>query len=114
VIAWEYRSLSAQTNSLEQLTASLNELGLEGWEMIGFASADKTIGLNALIAMLRRAREALTAPPVGTPEGWVSDPSGRYAIRYWSGTGWTKWVCDKPGGNRSEDPPYGRVVDARS
>ena len=48
-------------------------------------------------------------PPVdGTPEGWLLDPSGRFPDRWWGGaqTGWTIWVRDKPGGTRSEDPPY--------
>ena len=113
MIVWEYRSVSASTNALKQFVDELNQLGLEGWEMTGFASADKTVGLNSMIAILRRGREGLSQPPAETPEGWVRDPSGRYPDRYWSGAAWTKWVRDEPGGNRSEDPPFGPVLDAR-
>ena len=48
---------------------------------------------------------ALAPPPVGTPEQWLRDPSGRHPDRWWDGTQWTQWVRDKPGGTRSEDPP---------
>ena len=47
----------------------------------------------------------LDAPPAGTGEGWLPDPSGRYPDRWWDGSTWTQWVRDAPGGTRSEDPP---------
>jgi hypothetical protein len=34
------------------------------------------------------------------------DPTGRFPDRHWDGTTWTHWVRDKPGGTRSEDPPW--------
>jgi hypothetical protein len=33
--------------------------------------------------------------PVPNPtadDGWFRDPTGRYALRYWSGRQWTEWV----------------------
>ena len=47
----------------------------------------------------------LEALPTGTAEGWYQDPATRHPDRYWDGDEWTKWVRDKPGGTRSEDPP---------
>jgi hypothetical protein len=47
----------------------------------------------------------LPRPPFNTYASWVSDPSGRHAERWWTGEEWTKWVRDKEGGTRSEDPP---------
>lgn len=49
-------------------------------------------------------------PPRDLDEGWYPDPSGRHPDRWWDGTGWTKWVRDRPGGTRSEDPPLPRLV----
>lgn len=85
------------------LTDTLNELGASNWELVGFASADKTIGLNSLIAILKRAHRGLSDPE-DLSEGWKPDPTGRHPDRYWDGGGWMKWVRDKPGGTRSEDP----------
>jgi hypothetical protein len=47
----------------------------------------------------------LLAPSAGTPASWLVDPSGRYPDRWWGGSDWTRWVRDKPGGTRFEDPP---------
>jgi hypothetical protein len=44
--------------------------------------------------------------PDDRSEEWKSDPSGRHPDRYYDASGWTKWVRDKPGGTRSEDPPW--------
>jgi Protein of unknown function (DUF2510) len=107
VIVWEYSYVAANTNNVSGLLDALNERGMAGWEVVGFASADKTLGLNALIAIVKRPRHSLASPPEGTEEGWLPDPSGRHPDRYWNGRHWTQWVRDKPGGTRSEDPPYG-------
>lgn len=60
---------------------------------------------KAIKVMQRLAIEELSPPAGGTAEGWLPDPSGRHPDRWWDGTQWTKWVRDKPGGTRSEDPP---------
>lgn len=44
-------------------------------------------------------------------EGWLPDPSGRYATRYWDGNEWTKWVGTADG-TEAEDPPV-RSLDVQ-
>jgi hypothetical protein len=46
------------------------------------------------------------APPAEMSKEWKPDPTGRYPDRYFDGKEWTKWVRDKPGGTRSEDPAW--------
>jgi hypothetical protein len=54
----------------------------------------------------RRTRTPLDPLAAETDEGWHPDSSGRHPDRWWDGAAWTRWVRDKPGGTRSEDPPY--------
>lgn len=105
---WEYMTIQTSTmrGGVNWLSDTLNDLGCEGWELVGFAGADKTIGINALVGVLRRERELLEPLESGTDEGWYPDPSGRHPDRHWSGRSWTKFVRDAPGGTREEDPPY--------
>jgi Protein of unknown function (DUF2510) len=49
-----------------------------------------------------RGVDPVTAP--APAEGWYPDPSGRHPDRWWNGTAWTRWVRDRPGGTRSDDP----------
>ena len=62
-----------------------------------------------------------TSPPVehpgaaspaytGIPAGWMTDPSGRYEERYWSGTEWSEHV--RTGGVPATDAPPGRAAGA--
>jgi hypothetical protein len=37
------------------------------------------------------------------PAGWYADPSGRYELRYWDGSGWTEHVSRA--GQQATDPP---------
>jgi hypothetical protein len=46
---------------------------------------------------------AATATGGGVAPGWFTDPAGRHAQRYWSGTGWTDHVMDD--GVPGIDPP---------
>lgn len=101
--AWEYTHVKASTMNLNGLIQALNQLGADGWELVGFASADKTIGLNSLIALMKRPYRRLPLP-ADTTKGWKPDPSGRHPDRYWDGNRWTRWVRDQPGGTRAEDP----------
>jgi hypothetical protein len=48
----------------------------------------------------------LLPQPENRAEEWKPDPSGRHPDRYSDGEQWTKWVRDKPGGTRLEDPPW--------
>jgi hypothetical protein len=67
---------------------------------LGAWGEKKTLA-NKFLAQLALAVTGDVSPP----EGWLPDPSGRYPDRWWDGAQWTKWVRDKPGGTRSEDPP---------
>lgn len=40
------------------------------------------------------------------PAGWLTDPSGKYDLRYWSGTEWTEHVM-KDGVPGNDPPPRG-------
>lgn len=56
-------------------------------------------------------RRVMTAPPpeggvLAPDEGWYPDPTGRHPDRWWDGEWWSIWVRDRPGGTRSEDPPF--------
>lgn len=110
MIVWQYETIVSGTNTIEELKGALNALGLDGWEMVGFAAADRTLGLNALVSVLKRRRVALAIPDGSPDEGWLPDPSKRHPDRYWDGSRWTHWVRDQEGGTRSEDDPYGEVV----
>jgi hypothetical protein len=74
----------------------------------GFADdiwgAGARAGTDKLLAEM--AKTPLDLLPAGTGEGWYADPSGRHPDRWWEGAAWTHWVRDKPGGTRTEDPPF--------
>jgi len=44
---WEYTEVSGWVNNVEDLILQLNAHGALGWEAIGVAASDKTIGLTA-------------------------------------------------------------------
>ncbi|CAB4726929.1 MAG: hypothetical protein F2934_12620 [Actinobacteria bacterium] len=54
VTLWEYHSIKRTTLNLEGLIADLNQLGSEGWELVNFDTSDRTLGMNAYVALLRR------------------------------------------------------------
>ena len=108
-VVWEYTYVKAGGFGIEKLTAALNELGVEGWELVGFAPHE---GIGAsLAAVLKRGRRALELPGAGTPEGWLADPSGRHPDRWWDGVQWSQWMRDREGGTRLEDPPVGEIAN---
>lgn len=72
--------LTESTVSLDAMPMRLTALGSLGWEVCGFAAADRTIGLNAYTAILKR--EVASYPrPEDAASGWRKDPSGRAAQR---------------------------------
>lgn len=108
-IIWEYTYVKAGGFGVEKITDALNELGADGWELVGLAPHEG-VG-KSLSAVLKRPRHALDRPETGTPEGWLSDPSGRHPDRWWDGQKWTHWVRDREGGTRLEDPPLGPLAN---
>lgn len=103
-VTWEYGYVSTTTNSLPTLVESLNNMAVEGWELVTLDDVDKTIGLNSMVAMMRRRIEPLPAP-LSLDEGWYADPSGRFDKRYWNGRAWTFHVGRQADKAVLRDPP---------
>ena len=98
--------MSAGTGGWRQLEEHLNRLGSVGWEVCGFASVDKTIGLNSVTAMLKRELPS-PMPPVSTEPAWLADPLRRHEVRWWNGARWTEHVIDA--GKEGTDAPVQRT-----
>lgn len=101
---WEFMYLQASTNQMATIKDYANRLGALGWEPVGMASADKTVGMNSNVLILKReiTPDNQLAPPA-TADEWQRDPSGRHEGRRWSGRQWTADVVD--GRKQSVDPP---------
>jgi hypothetical protein len=89
---WDYMQLRKRTTAIHELDNELRNLGVLGWEVCGFASADKTIGLNESVVLLKRERLGLPPPAETAIPEWYPDPSGRFELRYWDGLRWTDHV----------------------
>lgn len=100
---WEYTFVRDQVNNVPDIVENLNKLGSVGWEVCGWTFADQTLGLNALVAILRRRIPAPYAPPGDPAPGWHPDPTERFEIRYWDGRRWTGFAST--GGVQSIDYP---------
>lgn len=81
---WEfmYLATSTSTGGMKQLMDEANKLGSLGWEPVGVASADRTIGLNSNMIILKRPIEN-PPPPPDSAEEWQADPTGRFDKRRW-------------------------------
>ena len=88
---WEYMVINESTVQTEKLSLLLNARGSLGWEVCGFASADPTMGVNQLVAMLKRQVTPWPSPPAPAPD-WHPDPTGRYEQRFWDGLHWSQHV----------------------
>lgn len=86
---WEYMHLTDGTSALDAIQVRLTALGSLGWEVCGFASADRTLGVNAYTAILKREAASYTAPDE-LAAGWKLDPSGRADHRFWDGLRWAE------------------------
>lgn len=100
---WEYTYVASGTGVKDELIAKLNELGALGWELVNLAAVDRSLGVNSLVAVLKRQALGLPAPE-GDPAGWLADPSGRFVRRYWDGLRWTEHVADAAGGQSTDSP----------
>lgn len=101
---WEHLVISSSGGAALATQPTLNRLGAEGWEVVGAAGTDKTVGLNALVLVLKREIVPPPPPPGATAE-WYEDPCGRWAKRYWDGRAWTAHVADAGANKRDIDPP---------
>lgn len=106
-VTWEYSYISATSNSVSSLVEALNNLTPDGWELVTMDNVDKTLGLNAVTAMVRRRIEPLPAPAT-LEEGWYPDPSGRFDQRLWNGRAWTFHVARNVDKSTHRDPPTAR------
>lgn len=96
---WEYVRVSLGTNDMGTLDKLLDQLGVAGFEMCGWASADKTIGFNGFVGIFKRPGVKHPAPE-GVEKGlqgagWFADPYGVHEHRLWSGTFWTEAVANR-------------------
>lgn len=103
---WEHTYLQTSTNDLARLVQTLNDLATDGWELVSTHSADRTVGTNAVTALIRRRIVPLPVPE-DRQEGWKPDPSGRWRARHWNGRAWTYHVTDESS-DRHRDPPTAR------
>ncbi len=57
------------------------------------------------VSVPKRFIKALTEILLQPSAGWLADPSGRFAQRWWDGCSWTNRARDHEGGTQFEDPP---------
>ena len=91
---WEIMYLDAYTNNMKRVAEEASRLGALGWEPVGIASADKTLGLNVNMLNLK-CPITPPPPPPATNEEWQPDPTGRYDKRRWDAElgVWTEQVA---------------------
>lgn len=99
---WEHSYVEAGNLNLTRFTQIINDLAVDGWQLVSTHSTDRTLGLNSVTAFLRRPIVPLDAP-ADTAPGWHPDPAGRHEHRYWNGRAWTYRVADN--GVEHRDPP---------
>lgn len=102
---WEQRVIHSGSNDWKTLDRELQRLGAEGWEAVSIAGADKTVGINALVTIIKRAIVPPAPPPEGTEASWIDDPCGRWDRRYWNGHVWTAHVARVSPKELAIDPP---------
>lgn len=86
---WEFTFVQVNTTQMGLAMEQANKLGALGWEPVGIASADKTIGMNSNVLIFKRPVVPLPPPPDMTQDTFLEDPSGRFDRRRWNGQEWT-------------------------
>lgn len=74
-----------------------------GWATAPAASNQAASTPAAASVTTTLSATAATSSAASTPSGWYHDPSGRFELRYWDGSGWTEHVAR--GGQQFTDPP---------
>ena len=92
---------------MKAIVEEANKLGGVGWEMVGIASADKTVGFNSNIVVLKRPISAPPARP-DSDEDWQPDPTGRFDKRRWDAVlgVWTAETAMMEAKSMHVDPPH--------
>lgn len=88
-MGWEYIVREFGTNATMNAAMELNSLGSAGWEVCGVAAADKTLGFNAVIYVLKRETPD-PAPPADRTPAWHPDPHKVARLRWWNGIRWAE------------------------
>jgi len=104
---WEYSYVQVNSTATRKLVALLNDLGVDGWQLVTMDDVDRTLGMNSLTAVVRRPIDPL-APPGSGDEGWYPDPAGRFDRRFWNGRAWTFSVARDADQTTHRDPPTTR------
>lgn len=124
---YTYDVVSESVRNPHELAAELSRRSREGWEVVQI-TYDGAAWFHAFIRHtgsvsvapypgMHRETTVSTPPPdqpavsrettpvaaQNIPANWYKDPSGRFELRYWNGTGWTEHVST--GGSQSIDPP---------
>jgi hypothetical protein len=103
---WEYVSLQVNSMAVGGLTTTLNDAGARGWELVSVTNNDRMVGVNSIVALMRR-RIVPLPPPEDLSADWKPDPSGRFKGRLWDGECWTFRVMTD--GKEDRDPPTRRT-----
>jgi hypothetical protein len=101
---YEYSYVETWSTDVVGMVRTLNDLACEGWQLVTMDDVDPTIGVNGLLATVRRRIVPLELPPE-RGEGWYVDPSGRYDKRFWNGRAWTFSVARVADKSTHRDPP---------
>lgn len=101
---WEFLYLQAQVNMMAKVQDEAMKLGALGWEPVGIASADKTLGLNSNVIIFKRPIIDPPPPPISSDE-WQEDPTGRFDKRRWDGRVWTAEAAMMEAKTLHVDPP---------
>lgn len=105
---WEFAYVKVSTNQMNSMIEKINDLGIEGWELVSLDDQDRTIGINAVVATLKRRLDPLDLP-AELEEGWKADPAGRFDKRFWNGRAWTFHVGREADKAVLRDPPTKRL-----
>lgn len=100
---WEHTYVQGNTVELGPMKDAANQLGAEGWELVGITSVDRTIGMNTNLMVFKR--EVVPPPDPRSDEEWQVDPCGRFDKRRWDGRVWTAQVAMMDKKTRHVDSP---------
>jgi hypothetical protein len=105
-----------RTLSFETTSPTTSEVNVSV-ACVGSGSRVVVIGIDPTSPLAARGRlvwavsvpnrfiKALTEMLLQPSAGWLPDPSGRFAQRWWDGCGWTERARDHERGTQFEDPP---------
>lgn len=98
--------IQAHTNDIVRTMEETNRMGAIGWEVVGITTADRTIGMNTNVLILKRPIDSVPPPP-STDDEWQQDPTGRFDKRRWDAEVqlWTAQTAMMEAKTTHIDPP---------